>query len=767
MSRLLFLACVVWLAASVSHGQDLVKQGRPAGEFVLPADAHPVEIFALNDVRHWITQMTGVKVPASSTPSDQPNTKVFVGATYASAFADDLAKLANTDGFAIRRKDGHVYVFGSRPRGTMYGLFSLLERNTDIIWARPNRTFGTVHGQHADITLKDADVIDIPVFRYRGFGPGHPFHQATGEWVLHNRGNSIGRGMLEPEWDLGSGMGANLAGPLQSYFKDHPEYFGYDPQKGGRHGVSGGEGTLCLTHPGLAKVYAAEVAKQIREREARTGRQVDVYFIGPGDNWFCCLCDECVKPVKLPQGGELAMKDRDPTKDSLFRSTQIYMFLNEVTQLLKSEVPHVKVAALAYIHMAEPPAVDIHPDLMIYYAPYPTSTMHWPLLDDKQAKVWRDRFITWLKKTKNLGFYEYFYSKPTTLAFYAGANLKALLDNGVSPDGSVIYTEFDNDRGRAGIGENALGWDVGAMNTWVIARLFWNPNQDVDQLYRYYIQRTYRDAAPAMLEYYELIKSVWQNPNDRTFDHAHTSIQALYQAVIVKKGHEAKVQEILKRAEASATHPHSQTLIRRMRDQYTSFSKGMNRLIIANIPELAHDGDRFESVQWEKPAVLDDFKVTRRQGEILTASQPTTLKAAHDGKSLYLRFTAVDSGIADAKAAPKDDAENFPAGDHGEVWFQLGRDVYLFAFDCNGNVYDAKNYDRDWNSNWRVVTTKTDTGWEAIAVIPLETFGLKPGQETPLKWHAVREINHGRTRSEWISYRAVPLFSHFFPVVVE
>jgi hypothetical protein len=746
---------------------DLVKGGAAVGEFVLSADAHAVEVFALNDVRHWIGEMTGAKVPARSMPSDLNNTKVFVGSSFASAFADDLAKLANTDGYAIRKKQGYVYVFGSRPRGTMYGLFALLERNTDIIWARPNRTFGTVHGKHPDLALKDADVLDIPTFWYRGYGAGHPFHQATGEWMLHNRGNAIGRGMNEPEWDLVSSLGTNLAGPMAGHFKEHPEYFGFDPLKGGRHGISSGEGTLCLTAPGLAKAYSEELVRQIRAHEARTGSQLDTYLIGPGDNWFCCLCDQCVKPVKLPGGGELAMKDRDPTVDSLFRSTQIFMFLNDVTKALKAELPHVKLAALAYIHMAEPPAVEIDQDLLIYYAPYPTSTMHWPLLDPKQAKVWRERFINWQKKTRNLGFYEYYYSKPSTLAFYAGANLKALLDNGGRPEGAIIYTEFDNDRGRQGIGENGVGWDVGAMNMWVVARLFWNPSQDVDQLYRYYIQRTYREAAPAMLEYYELIKASWQDPNDKTFDNAHTSIAGVYQAMIVKKGHEAKVQEILKRAEVSAATPNSQVLIRRMRDQFAGFSKGLNRLVVANIPELGHDGDRFESVQWEKPAVLDDFKVTRRQGEILAASQPTTLKAAHDGKNLYLRFTAIDSGIAEAKAAAKDDAENFPAGDHGEVWFGLGKDHFQFAFDCNGNVYDAKNYDRDWNSNWRVVTTRTTGGWEGIAIIPMDALGLKPGQETPLKWHALREISHGSEKSEWISYRAVPLFSHFFPIVVE
>lgn len=765
MTRFACVVCLACLMAVSAYAKDLVRDGAAVGEFVLASDASRPEVFAVTDVRHWIQEMTGATVPVLSTPSDKRNTKVFVGQNFATGFTDDLAKLAGKDGFAIRERDGNVYVFGSRPRGTMYGVFSLLERNSDIIWARPNATFGTVYGQHKDIVLNDTNVLDLPVFWYRGLGGGHPFHVPTGEWQIRNGNNHGGRGLGEPEWDMLSTIGTNLASPMAGHAKEHPEYFGYDPLKGARGSISHGEGTMCLTHPGLPKIWAGEVIKQIRAQEARTGRPVEAYLIGPGDNWFCCLCEECIKPIKLPDDGTLEMKDRDPTKDSYFRSTQIFMFLNEAMKTLSAEVPQTKIIALAYIHMAEPPAVAIDPNLLIYYAPYPTSTMHFPLLDPRQAPVWRTRFETWLAKTPNLGFYEYYYSKPNPLGFYAAENLKALLKTG-DPSKAIIYSEFDNDRGARDIGENGLGWDVGAMNMWVIARLFWNPNQDVDGLYRYYIQRAYREAAPQMTEYYEMIKASWLDPEDKTWDGAHAGIAYIYQNMIVKKGLEAKTRDILTRAEAATTTPQSKTMIRRMRERYGSYSKGMNRLIVANVPELAFDGDKFESVQWEKAEALDEFQITRRSGEVRPASQRTTLKAGHDGKNLYLRFTAYDADIAKASAAPKDAAENFPKGDHGEVWFTEGATTYLFAFDCNGNTYDAKGYDRTWDSNWRVTTRKTAEGWEAIAVIPLDVLSLKPGQETKMTWHALREINHGTDKPEWISYRAIPLHYRTFPIVV-
>jgi hypothetical protein len=109
---------------------SLVEGGKPVGEFVLPDPAAGAEVFAANDVCNWIEEITGAQVPILAKPSKETNEKIFVGTAYAADFEEDLAKLKGNDGFAVRRQGNRVYVFGSRPRGTLYGLYALLERNT-------------------------------------------------------------------------------------------------------------------------------------------------------------------------------------------------------------------------------------------------------------------------------------------------------------------------------------------------------------------------------------------------------------------------------------------------------------------------------------------------------------------------------------------------------------------------------------------------------------------------------------------------------------
>ena len=767
--RILLIALLGSTATQILAA-PLVQDSRPVGEFVLPDPAAGAEEFATKDVRHWIEEITGATVPILTAASRQANTKVFVGTTFADDFADDLARLKGNDGFAVRQRGNRVYVFGSRPRGTLYGMYALLEKNTDLIFARPHEEFGTVFGETPNLELAETDFIDVPVFLNRRFGPNWPAHRATGEWLLRNRDNTRDvranyEGFLD--LDLIEPYGTNFAVPIARHQEQHPEYFGYDPVTKTRRFVKHGEGTMCLSVPGLPAIWAQGLAEDVAKHEARFERKVDHVRLGPGDNWFCCQCEHCTAPLTLPDGSQLECKDPDSIKDPLFRSTQIMMFINEAMPTWQKLRPDIPIHVLAYIHFAEPPRVPVHPDLGIWFAPYPTSNMHFPLLDPRQPEAWRRRFATWLTMNDRLGFYEYFEAKPSPQAFYAAANLRAVMKR---PDHrhALIYAEISNDRGNDGIGNGEFGWDVGLMNHWVHTRLFWDPTQDVDELYRYYIERTYREAAPQMLAYYQMIKNSWLDPNNTTISSCHASIAGVYKGLIVEPGLEKQCMRLLDEAEAVAKHPHSRTIIQRMRAQYAGFSRDLARLVIANVPEIGNDHGDFDSLQWEKPSPCDDFKATTRTKDTPKAPEATMVKAAHDGEHLYLKFTA-SGGTASQEQAivPVAGQEQWPRGDRIEFWLFAGRDSHVFAFNPAGARYDAKNLNRAWDSGWDLRTRRTQQGWEAVAVLPMSTFGFTPGEATHWRWFCTRQIDREGGSTDRMSYQGHPLYYRNFPIIVE
>ena len=761
---------LICLGAMPVWAAPLVKQGEPVGEFVLRDPPEPAESFGTRDVCGWIEKITGATVRILHEPSKQANEKIFVGTSFAGDFKEDLEKLRGNDGFAVRRKGNHVYVFGSRPRGTLYGLYALLEKNTDLIFARPHDEFGTVHGKMTGLVLRETDFIDIPVFLNRRFGPNWPRHRGTGVWLLRNRDNTRDhrasyKGFLE--LDLIEPYGTNFAVPIAAHQDRHPEYFGYNPITRSRRFVKHGEGTMCLSVPGLPAIWARGLARNVAAYEAKVGRKVDHVRLGPGDNWFCCQCEKCLAPLRLPDGSRLACKDPDSIKDPLFRSTQITLFINEAMKTWKTLRPEIPIHVLAYIHFAEPPRVPVHPDLGIWFAPYPTSNLHFPLLDPRQREPWRSRFAKWLTMNDRLGFYEYFEAKPSPQCFYAAANLRAIMSR---PDhrNALIYAEMSNDFGTKGIGNGALGWDVGLMNHWVHTRLFWDPRQDVDSLYSYYIRRTYRQAAPQMLAYYKLIKSSWLAPDNKTHSSCHASIAGVYKGLIVDRGLEKECLRLLTEAEAAARHPHSKIMIRRMRERYEGFSRDMARLIVADIPEIRGEADDFDSLQWHKPRVCDDFALTTRDGKKSDPPQSTALQAAHDGKLLFLRFR-MEAAKGDGRdaMAPVAGKERWPKGDHVEFWLFDRGARYVFAFNAKGARYDARNLDRSWDFPWDLKVRTTKSGWEAIATLPLSTFGFVPGKATGCRWFCTREISRAEGKSRHVSYQGLPLYYRQFPIVVE
>ncbi|MFC1805633.1 DUF4838 domain-containing protein [Planctomycetota bacterium] len=770
MRSYVLLCGLFTLTAACAMAAPLVKDGKPTGEFVLPDPPAQAEVFATSDVRDWIEKITGAKVPILTKPSTTTNEKIFVGTAHAGGFREDLARLKGNDGFAVRRRGNRVHVFGSRPRGTLYGLYALLERNTDLIFARPNEEFGTIYGKTPTLELTETDFIDIPVFLIRQLGPNWPKHRPTGVWLLRNRDNRRDnranyKGFIE--LDLCEQYNTNFAVPIARHAHEHPEYFGYDPVTKSRRFVRHGEGTMCLSTPGLPSIWAKGLAENVAAYEARVGRKVELIRVGPGDNWFCCQCKRCLAPLTLQDGSRLECQDPNSIKDPLFRSTQIMMFVNQAMATWKQLRPDTPIHLLAYIHFAEPPRVPVHPDLRMWLAPYPTNNMHYPLLDPRQPEPWRRRFEKWLTMTSCLGFYEYFHAKPSPEAFYAAANLRAVMR---LPDHrhAIIYAEIDNDFGTAGIGDGEFGWDVGLMNRWVYTRLFWDPTQDVDALYRYFIRRAYRGAAPQMLAYYEMIKASWLDPENKTVTACHTSIAHVYKGLIVDRGLEPQCMRMLSEAEAASKHPHSRTLIRRMRAQYAGFSKSMARLIVAAAPEMATDAGAFDSLQWNKPVACDDFKGTSRTKTPTAASETTAVSAVHDGKNLYVRFTASDRAMARQEAmSPVPGKERWPQGDHIEFWLFGGRDRYVFALNAAGASYDAKNLDRRWQSGWTVRVRKNESGWEAVAVIPMSVFRFESAKKTHFRWFCTREIRRTDGSAEQVSYQGRPLYYRSFPVVIQ
>ena len=169
------------------------------------------------------------------------------------------------------------------------------------------------------------------------------------------------------------------------YFKNSPEFFGYSRLTGKREPE-----TLCLTNPELLETAVGNLKKRLKAfRETP-----DLFTIGFRDSWTMCQCEKCLAPVKTPDG--MTITKEDPA----FRSTQYFLFLNEVMQKINAEFPDWKIKTLAYFSTAVPPKCEVNANIIPEFAPYVRSNDKVPLFAPENVK-WLEYLKEWAEKSKD------------------------------------------------------------------------------------------------------------------------------------------------------------------------------------------------------------------------------------------------------------------------------------------------------------------------------------------------------------------------------
>ncbi len=698
----------------------LVYQGKPAASIILNGWKSDLMCrFAAYELRHWVKTVTGAELPVFESAENVAGTKIFISAKRQDG-KDDI--------YTFRKdQDGNWHITGENSRGALFGTFRFIEENLGLIWARPQE-YGTVFEPMENVPVCVSEGTRKPAFRMRSWSMpgGVNDNEITNLCYARNGANSalvvIGYG----PWHYLSKMygriqkvgGGFMYGFLSSYKQTNPEFF---PLLSGNRKLSN-HAQPCFTNP---DVVAATV-KEAMNHLANAQEGLDWMDCSNEDTWECCECERCLAPIKLPDGTELKPKAKGSGADPLFRSTQLYQYLNSVVTEVNREYPDLKLSTLAYIFSAEYPAIPVNKNIISLFAPYPTHNMRFPLRDSHSrgtaaGKTWAERFKDWCGGESPLAFYEYFgVSYFNAMSYAAAENLRDLKHKAKNPWG--INSEAAQD-----VGKYARLWDVNAINMWVITKLMWDPDQNVDELRKEFIRKTYREAAPQMQKFWDIIAKHWNDPELGHVESCHSGPGGVFQRYIVQTGSEKELRNLLKEADAAVKNPRSKQLIGDLIKAFDSFAAELGRVVIPLVPESATEAHVSTSPHWEKAVKLDNFLIPRQNGK--TGKEKTVVSFMHDGKNLYVRF-ACSGKIEMKKQADADGI--FPKGEHVELQFRVGRQLYfLAAGPGSSGAYTMKNWDRDKPVKyaWCEVRQNRNEGWGWIMAIPFAELGFKPENE--------------------------------------
>lgn len=463
----------------------LFENGRSDYSIVLADDASESERWVVEELRRWIREAGGVELPVREVGREIPSRSIVVGFNAATRNAfHRVARPENMDESFVYRNAGEtIYIWGGRDRGTMYGVLAFLERELGVRWYSPRVAHVPKRDRFAFVYLDHRDAPDIPVrndFYFDAFDP---------EWAARNRINgAMGPrpqpGGLEMYW------GVHTFYPLvppSEFFAAHPEYYSLID---GRRTADRAQ--LCLTNKDVLDIVTERLLRVMREHP-----EYLIYDVSQNDWHGACQCDDCQ-----------AIARRESSE-----SGPVLWFVNQVAERVEKEFPDKFVGTLAYQYTRRPPkTLRPRANVVIRLCSIECCFAHDFASCPENADFLAD-LRDWAAIAPRLYIWDYVVNFSHYVMPYP--NFRVLAPN----------LRMFRDHNAVGVMEQAAyqsrGGEFAELRAWVLAKLLWDPDQDVNLLIDDFMYGYYGRAGQFVRAYFDLLHA--QITPDT---HIHLGLQA-------------------------------------------------------------------------------------------------------------------------------------------------------------------------------------------------------------------------------------------------
>ncbi len=446
---------------------------------------------AAEELQYFLREMSGAVLPICDDREEFQEKSIVlgecsalnqVGCVYPEGLGDE--------GFVLRTVGQTLLILGSQVRGVLYGVYTLLEKYFGCRWFTPDVS-RIPHNQ----TLKLCQIDDrqVPVLEYRD--PYHMGYLQAADWHARNKCN----GNQPPLTEKHGGKMAyckyfvhsfdNLV-PVEAYFDTHPEYFSEV------NGVRVREKTqLCLTNEDVFQISLERIRGWIRENpEAR------IVTVSVNDCFNPCQCEKC-----------RAVNDREESQ-----AGTLIQFVNRLAEEITKEYPDILIDTLSYLYTRKAPKyLHTHPNVIVRVCTIECCFSH-PLeactamgsfnLEESARPNFAQDLINWSKCSQRMYVWDYVTNFENFLQPFPNfktlqPNLQFYIRNGVKGVFYEGYTTF----------HECSSGELDQMRMYVMAKLLWDPQANVDMLVNEFLAGYYGQAAPWMRAYYDLLHKQTEN----------------------------------------------------------------------------------------------------------------------------------------------------------------------------------------------------------------------------------------------------------------
>lgn len=375
------------------------------------------------------------------------------------AINDDESPIDNS--FTIESDERNIRLTAANEKTMRYAVYTLLEN-----WGfRKFTAKETYIPKLKKITFpKNTRHLHQPSFEYRALFYPDAFDEAFRDWHKLD---------WHPD-DFGIwGHSFEKLLPAKENFEKNPVFFAlYENQRRPE--------SLCMTNDTVVDLVATAMQKIINENPEAT-----FYSISQNDDIIYCECQEC-KKTNMKFGGPQGSH---------------YTFLNKIAL----RFPKTRITTLAYLHTYNPPAdLKIEPNIYTLFCPIGLNRGK-PLTEDTQ---FQNDLQNWSRTASHLYLWDY------TVSF---SNYMLPFPNIATFSRNYKLFKENNVKGLFVQGFADVPGDFSELRQYLLAKLLWNTEIDIEATIDDFLRGFYGKAAPFIRKYLNLLNEN-QSRNGRFLD---------------------------------------------------------------------------------------------------------------------------------------------------------------------------------------------------------------------------------------------------------
>jgi len=468
------LAAVIRSGEAAATQLQLAVDGVTRYHIHVGANADAMTLHAASELADYLKQITGADFSTiSDDNAPQGGPLIVIGRS--NRLAEPLCPLADfdalgDDGFVLCTSGRNLVIAGNTSRGTMYGVNWFLDRTLGVKWLAPDATYVPTL-----TTLRVAAPHErqIPRFAYREVLSSEGQNKA---FRAHNLldGESHGPSFSASpagidDWDhswLAKGGDASFWDllPRERYAKEHPEWY------------AGGQ--VAMMNPAVRKVLAANIVARMQ----RLPDYTKVWFGLHDMDWGWDM-DAASKAFADLHGGN--------------PSAPLLDMVMDVAAQVREVLPGARFTFDAYHWGFAPPTGMSVPDYILVYPMTIQVDYSTPLDSGRNVELGKD-LASWNAISQHMFVWDHVTNfggsiQPTPNIYPIGASIQWLATlkhvTGYFAEGSWFTP----------------GAEFASLRVWLIARLLWDPSQDVHALVAQYCRDYFGAAGPYVLDYIDLM----------------------------------------------------------------------------------------------------------------------------------------------------------------------------------------------------------------------------------------------------------------------